>query len=94
MKDLMDAIANFDFSKVTEEEPYYEILELPIQNDSRIKDIKINPHLTNDIVLLKKYYTLLLDYICELEERNRKLKKELERRDYFVQRRRKTNGLY
>ena len=93
MKDLMDAIANFDFSKVTEEEPYYEILELPIQNDSRIKDIKINPHLTNDIVLLKKYYTLLLDYICELEERNKKLQKELERRDYFVQRR-KTNGLY
>ena len=94
MKELMDAIANFDFSKVTEEEPYYDILELPIQDDSRIKDIKINPHLTNDIVLLKKYYTLLLDYICELEERNRKLKKEIERRDYFVQRRRKTNGLY
>lgn len=93
MKDLMDAIANFDFSKVTEEEPYYEILELPIQNDSRIKDIKINPHLTNNIVLLKKYYTLLLDYVYELEERNNKLKKEIEMRDYFVQRR-KTNGLY
>lgn len=94
MKDLMDAIANFDFSKVTEEEPYYDILELPIQDDSRIKDIKINPHLTNNIVLLKKYYTLLLDYVCELEERNKKLQKELERRDYFVQRRRKTNGFY
>ena len=93
MKDLMDAIANFDFSKVTEEEPYYEILELPIQNDSRIKDIKINPHLTNNIVLLKKYYTLLLDYVYELEEKNNKLKKELERRDYFAKRR-KTNGLY
>lgn len=93
MKDLMDAIANFDFSKVTEEEPYYDILELPIQNDSRIKDIKINPHLTNNIVLLKKYYTLLLDYVYELEEKNNKLKKEIEMRDYFVQRR-KTNGLY
>ena len=93
MKDLMDAIANFDFSKVTEEEPYYEILELPIQNDSRIKDIKINPHLTNNIVLLKKYYTLLLNYTCELEEKNNKLKKELEKRDYFAKRR-KTNGLY
>lgn len=93
MKDLMDAIANFDFSKVTEEEPYYEILELPIQNDSRIKDIKINPHLTNDIVLLKEYYTLLLNYTCDLEKRNNKLKKELERRDYFAKRR-KTNGLY
>lgn len=93
MKDLMDAIANFDFSKVTEEEPYYEILELPIQNDSRIKDIKINPHLTNNIVLLKKYYTLLLNYTCELEERNDKLQKELEMRDYFAKRR-KTNGLY
>ena len=93
MKDLMDAIANFDFSKVIEEEPYYEILELPIQNDSRIKDIKINPHLTNDIVLLKEYYTLLLNYTCDLEKRNNKLKKELERRDYFAKRR-KTNGLY
>ena len=93
MKDLMDAIANFDFSKVTEEEPYYDILELPIQNDSRIKDIKINPHLTNNIVLLKKYYTLLLNYTCDLEKRNNKLKKELERRDYFAKRR-KTNGLY
>lgn len=93
MKDLMDAIANFDFSKVIEEEPYYDILELPIQNDSRIKDIKINPHLTNNIVLLKKYYTLLLNYTCELEEKNNKLKKELERRDYFVQRR-KTNEFY
>ena len=93
MKDLMDAIANFDFSKVIEEEPYYDILELPIQDDSRIKDIKINPHLTNNIVLLKKYYTLLLDYVCELEERNRKLKKELEMRDYFGKRR-KTNGFY
>ena len=93
MKDLMDAIANFDFSRVIEEEPYYEILELPIQNDSRIKDIKINPHLTNDIVLLKKYYTLLLDYTYELEEKNNKLKKELERRDYFAKRR-KTNGFY
>lgn len=93
MKDLMDAIANFDFSKVTEEEPYYDILELPIQDDSRIKDIKINPHLTNNIVLLKKYYTLLLDYVYELEEKNNKLKKEIEMRDYFVQRR-KTNGLY
>lgn len=93
MKDLMDAIANFDFSKVIEEEPYYEILELPIQNDSRIKDIKINPHLTNNIVLLKKYYTLLLNYMRELEEKNNKLKKELERRDYFAKRR-KTNGLY
>ena len=87
MKDLMDAIANFDFSKVTEEEPYYDILELPIQDDSRIKDIKINPHLTNNIVLLKKYYTLLL------KEKNRKLKKELEMRDYFAKRR-KTNGFY
>lgn len=92
MKDLMDAIANFDFSKVIEEEPYYEILELPIQNDSRIKDIKINPHLTNNIVLLKKYYTLLLDYTCELEEKNDKLKKELERRDYLAKR--KKNGFY
>lgn len=87
MKDLINAIANFDFSKVVEKEPYYEILELPIQDDSRIKDIKINPHLTNDIVLLKKYYTLLLSYVCELEEKNNKLKKEIEKRDYFAKRR-------
>ena len=60
MKDLMDAIANFDFSKVTEEEPYYDILELPIQDDSRIKDIKINPHLTNNIVLLKKILYIII----------------------------------
>lgn len=91
MKDLMDAIANFDFSKVIEEEPYYEILELPIQNDSRIKDIKINPHLTDNIVLLKKYYTLLLNYVCELEEKNKKLRRVLRKQN---EKRRKTNGFY
>lgn len=93
MKDLMDAIANFDFSKVTEEEPYCETLGLPMQNDDRIRDVKINPHLTNDIVLLKTYYTLLLDYVCELERKNDRLKRELEKRDYIAKRR-KTNGFY
>ena len=91
MKDLMDAIANFDFSRVIEEEPYYEILELPIQNDSRIKDIKINPHLTNDVTLLKKYYTLLLNYVYELEEKNKKLRRVLRKQN---EKRRKTNGFY
>lgn len=40
--------------------------------------VKINQYLSDDIDILKKYYTIVLKYVTKLEHKNQKLKDENE----------------
>ena len=49
------------------------------QNEVELDSVKPNKYISDDLITLKKHYTLLLDYISVLEKRNDKLKIENER---------------
>ena len=51
-----------------------EWLESRLNTD---KDIKINPYIADDLNVLKKNYSILLDYVIELESRLRKKEEKI-----------------
>lgn len=46
------------------------------ENIIDLNNIIVNPYLSNDVETLQKYYTILLDYVCDLEEKLKILKYE------------------
>lgn len=52
--------------------------------NTNLDKVKINKHIGDDIKTLEKNYTILLDYCCELENRNQLLKNKIERLERWI----------
>ena len=90
---LIEELLNVDFDKHCRDCPYntkdfskrfYEYVD-----SIDIDTVIANPDIANDIDLLEKHYTLLLDYCYELENNNRLYKEKyqiLNRRIYWKDR--------
>lgn len=78
---LIDELLNVDFDKHCRDCPYREQDFSKRFNDYvdsvDITKVIANPEIANDIDLLQKHYTILLDYCYDLEDKNRLYKEKL-----------------
>lgn len=79
---LIDELLNVDFDKHCRDCPYnikdFSKRFYEYTDSIDINTVITNPNIANDIDLLQKHYTLLLDYCYDLEDNNRLYKEKYE----------------
>lgn len=79
---LIDELLNVDFDKHCRDCPYntkdFSKRFYEYTDSIDINTVIANPNIANDIDLLQKHYTLLLDYCYYLEDNNRLYKEKYE----------------
>lgn len=82
---LIKELLNVDFDKHCRDCPYNEHDIIKRFNNYldnvNVDKVIANPDIANDLDLLQKHYTILLDYYCDLEENNDKQKQIIKAKD-------------
>ena len=79
---LIDELLNVNFDKHCRDCPYRDNNDIWKRFNDYVDSVDVtkviaNPEIANDLDLLQKHYTILLDYCYDLEDKNRLYKEKL-----------------